>query len=211
MKKRLAILALSAVLALLLIYIARGWWLQLAADSLVCTEGTGTADVVVIDNLESNYLLFERAQQILSEGRADRAVALVPTTGSDDDPGRVAQGVVDLMAGVARLKNLETIPIQEREPISLGAADQVREFLEKDPKVRTLILVTPGFRSRRSQLVYEKVFGPAGVQISCVPVFGLKTPGNWRQTWHGVEEVTLQWMKLWYYRLFILQWTVQTD
>jgi len=191
------------ILLLALTFFTRGWWLDLGARSLVCTEGTGAGDVLLINNLESNYLLFEKAQELVSAGGVRRVMALVPTTGSGSDPGRVAQGVVDLMAEVARLKNLETVPIFEQEPISLHAAEQVEAHLQGDG-VRSLILVTPGFRSRRSMLVYEKVFAPTGVQIQCVPVFGLKTPESWRDSWHGVEEVTLQWLKLWYYRLFVL-------
>ncbi len=202
-RHRWKILGFATGLLILLALASRGWWMDLAARSLVCEEDTAPADVLLIDNLESNYLLFEKAQQLVANGRVARVMALIPTTGEESSPGRVAKGVVDLMAEVARVEGLETIPVFEREPISINAAEQVKAHLEGDG-VRSLILVTPGFRSRRSMLVYEKVFAGTGVKIHCVPVFGLKTPANWRNTWHGFEEVTLQWMKLWYYRLFVL-------
>jgi len=68
-----------------------------------------------------------------------------------------------------------------------------------------VIVVSPGFRSRRSQLVYSRVFGEAGIATSCVPVFGARTPENWTQTWHGFEEVAEQFIKLQYYQLFVMR------
>jgi hypothetical protein len=37
-----------------------------------------------------------------------------------------------------------------------------------------------------------------------VPVFGVNTPKNWTQTWHGIQGVTEQWLKLQYYRFYVL-------
>ncbi len=201
--KRWKILGVSVLLLLGLTFATRGWWLDWGARSLVCEEDSASGDVLLIDNLESNYLLFEKAEELVSSGRVQRVMAMVPTTADGDHPGRIAQGIVNLMAEVARIERLETIPVLEEEPISIHAAEQVKSHIEGDG-VHSLILVTPGFRSRRSQLVYQKVFADSGVKIRCVPVFGLKTPESWRATWHGFEEVTLQWMKLWYYRLFVL-------
>ena len=92
------------------------------------------------------------------------------------------------MARAARLQNLELIPVSFAEPISLNVAYEVRAVLESE-HVRSVILVTPGFRSRRSALIYGKVLGEAGIATSCVPVFGPHTPDNWTRTWHGIEGV----------------------
>jgi hypothetical protein len=62
-----------------------------------------------------------------------------------------------------------------------------------------MLVVTLGFRSQRSSLVYHAVLGPAGITVSCVPLFGEKTPKNWTQTWHGIQDVTEQWLKLQHY------------
>jgi len=108
------------------------------------------------------------------------------------------------MARVARLTNMQVIPIVETEPISLNSANQIRDFLLKE-RVRSVIVVTPGFRSRRSLLVYNTVFSPAQIAVGCVPVFGLRTMTNWTTTWHGLEDVALQFSKLQYYRLWVLR------
>ena len=66
------------------------------------------------------------------------------------------------------------------------------------------MLVTPGMRSRRSDLVYRSVLAPAGISVLCVPVFGRSTPDNWWHTWHGIQEVLEQSGKLQYYRFYVL-------
>jgi hypothetical protein len=37
-----------------------------------------------------------------------------------------------------------------------------------------------------------------------VPVFGTTTPENWTGTWHGIQDVALQFLKLSYYRMYVL-------
>jgi hypothetical protein len=45
-----------------------------------------------------------------------------------------------------------------------------------------------------------------GIKVHCVPVFGQKSPANWTKTWHGIQDVTEQFLKLQYYRFYVL-WT----
>ena len=93
------------------------------------------------------------------------------------------------------MPELEFIPIRDIEPISLNVAYQIRDFLVTE-HLKPVLVVTPGFRSQRSSLVYHAVLGPAGITMSCMPVFGEKTPKNWTQTWHDIQDVTEQWLKL---------------
>jgi hypothetical protein len=53
-------------------------------------------------------------------------------------------------------------------------------------------------------LISEAILGEAGVAVSCVPVFGTTTPENGTRTWHGIQEVALQFLKLHYYRISVL-------
>ena len=109
------------------------------------------------------------------------------------------------MARVARLQDLELLPIQISEPVSLNAAYQIRDFLTRE-HLRSVIVVTDGFRSKRSSLIYHAVLDPAGIKVGCMPVFGQNTPKDWTKTWHGIEHVTEQFLKLQYYRFYVL-WT----
>jgi hypothetical protein len=158
-----------------------------------------------VENLDSpDYLLFEQATELYKAGFASRIV--VPALASQDPEKTniVSQGIVELMARVARMQAPEIIPIQHIEPISLNAALQLRDFLTKE-YIRAIIVVTSGFRSKRSYLAYHSVFTPSGIKVYCMPVFGQKTPENWTKTWHGIQEVTKQFLKLQFYRFHVLR------
>jgi hypothetical protein len=116
----------------------------------------------------------------------------------------MSQCIAESMARVAQLQAPEILPIRMIEPISLNAAYQSRDFLTKE-NLRSVIVVTDGFRNQRSALVYHAVLDPAGIQVGYIPVFGQKTPKNWTTTWHGIEDVTGQLLKLQYYRFYVLQ------
>jgi hypothetical protein len=110
----------------------------------------------------------------------------------------VSQGIAEVMARVTRMPEPEFIPTSDIEPISLNIAYQLRGFLVTE-HLKSVLVVTPGFRSQRSSLVYHAVLGPVCIIASCVPLFGEKTSKNWSQTWHGIQEVIEQWLKLQHY------------
>lgn len=182
---------------------SRPVWIPAVGRSLVCREAVLAADAILVDNVESNYLLFERAAELQRAGVARRV--LVPTPASSDPavPNLVSAGVVEVMTKVARLDQPELVPFRELEPVTLNVAFQVRDALQ-DSSVRSVIVVTSGFRSRRSSLVYARVFGEAGIVTYCVPVFGTQTVDRWPATWHGIQHVVEQHLKLLYYRLYVL-------
>jgi hypothetical protein len=172
------------------------------ASDLVCPQELAPVDALVIENFDPNYLLFERAQALYAAGYARRV--FLPTQSSlDSTPSVVAAGFNEVMARVARLSPPDVIPIQEIEPIELNAALQVRQRLLAE-HIRSVMLITPGLRSRRSSLVYQTVVAPAGIRVLCMPVLGLTTPETWWHTWHGIQEVVQQSGKLLYYRLHVL-------
>jgi hypothetical protein len=198
-KLRLAVLALVVLAA----SATRGLWTARIGRSLVCAEEVAPSDLILVENFDPDYLVFERAATLQAAGLAPRA--LVPVQGSRNPgvPNPVSTGVAEVMARQARLGRWEAFPIREVEPITLNAAAQVRDHLIEE-RVGSVILVTPAFRSRRSALTYQAVLGPAGIQTHCVPVFGLKTVESWSETWHGVQEVSESFVKLQYYRLYVL-------
>jgi hypothetical protein len=193
------------LLVLLLGFVTRGFWSLKLGQSLVCAEDVRPSDAILVENFEPDYLLFERARALHQAGVAARV--LVHTEAFLDNPSRstlISQGLVEVMARVARLQHLELIPIRLSEPIRLNAAYQIRDFLTKE-QLTSVLIVTPAFRSQRSALVYHAVLDPAGIRVSCVPVFGQKSPTNWTRTWHGIQEVIMQFLKLQYYRWYILR------
>ena len=172
--------------------LTRGLWLPLIGQSLVCPEEMASADVIVVENFDPDYRLFERAAALEREGRSTRILVPTPTSSSDSrDVNLVSGRIVERMAGLARIQNLEIVPTQEIEPYSLNAARQIRDYLIQG-HVRSVLVVSPAFRSKRSSLVYRAVLEPAGIRAHCLLVFGQHTPKNWTASWHGIQTVTEQ-------------------
>jgi hypothetical protein len=190
------------VLVLLVALVGRSVWVPAVGRSLVCAEEQGTVDALLLDNLDANYLLFERAAALQKKAGGGVRV-LVATMATETGHDAIAMGTVELMARVARLHDWEVIPIRNVEPITLHAAVEVKDFLERE-KIRSVAIVTPGFRSMRSSMVYGAVLSRAGIASRCTPVVGSRDDRTWIETWHGIQEVALQFLKLQYYRFYVL-------
>jgi hypothetical protein len=188
---------------LLVIAALRPVWERKFADALTCDGRERTADAILIENFAPEYLLFEHVAQLRNEGLTARV--LVPAQASPDPtrPALLAGELVGAMARVARLPSPEIIPVREVEPFSLNVARQVRDFLRRE-HVRSVIVVSPGFRSRRSFLIYQELLNEVGIACSCEPVFGPERPDEWFDSWHGRQRVALELGKLVYYRAYVL-------
>lgn len=198
-KLRISILLLGG----LLIWASRPVWTAHIAESLVCTEDIAPSDALVLENFDPAYLVFERAAALHRAGVASRLLVPVRASRDPERPNTVSLGIAEVMARVARLPDIEAIPVQEIEPIRLNAAKQILTFLTQE-HLDSVVVVTSGFESRRSSLVFDAVLTPAGIASGCAPVFGTKTPANWTDTLHGIQEVGLEFLKLQYYRFFVL-------
>ena len=175
-KCRLLILMFVVLFA----FLTRVFWIPWIGRSLVCREDVAASDAILVENFDPDYRVFERAAALQKAGFSGRI--LIPTEASEHDPevaDTISRGITELMSRTARLEN-------------------TREHLG------SVVVVTPGFRSRRSSLIYRAVLTPAGVQTHCMPVVGEHAIENWAATWHGIEDVTEQLVKLEYYRFYVL-------
>jgi hypothetical protein len=196
---------LLVAITLSLIVSTRTIWSEPFALNLVCSSDQAKVDVVVVENLDSDYLLFEQAADLIGQNKARFALVLVQANGkSPFEAEEVPQGVAELMIRIAHLKNSELLPIEQKEPITLNAALQVASSIKGRENINSAIIVTPGFRSKRTHLIFNSVLKEIGVAVSCAPVWGTSRPDNWTTTWHGIQDVFLQYVKLFYYRLFVL-------
>jgi hypothetical protein len=196
---RILVVAVSIALAVG----TKGFWTPRLAASLTCAEDIAPSDALLLENFDPEYLVFERASALVASGVGRRVFVPVPVEGdlARRMPNRVSAGLAELMARIARLPAIELVPITQEEPITLNVAHQLREHLTREG-VRTLTVVSPSFRSRRSMLIYSTAFAP-DINVRCVPVHGLTTATNWADTWHGIQDVGLQFVKLQYYRYWI--------
>lgn len=196
---------LVLVLGVALVMGTRRYWTGPFAQSLVCIheEKTPHSDALLLENFDPDYLVFERAESLQRSGIASRA--FVPTRMAEEgEPNAVDRGTVELMARIARLQHFEIVSTRQIEPISFNAAHQIRDVLVREG-IQSVVVVSPGFRSRRSALIYSTVLTPAGIKVSCEPVFGASTTQNWTETWHGIQGVLEHFVKLQYYRFWVLR------
>lgn len=196
-------LALAVLVVITAAMLATGFWAAPLGRSLVCAEDVAPSDAMLLENFDPNYLLFERAATLEKAKLAP--TTLIPVEASPDVnvANPVSNGIAAVMARQARLSAWRTIPIVHTEPISLNAALQIRDRLVGEG-IKSVIVVAPGFRSHRSSLVYRATLGAAGVKVRCVPVFGRTSPESWTRTWHGVQDVVEEFLKLQYYRFYVL-------
>ena len=196
---------LTIVLSCFLVsFLTRGFWIPRVGESLVCPEQVSPVDAILIENFDLNYLVFERAAELRRDGIAARAIVL--TQADRNNPkslNMVSEGIVGVMARVARLQDFEMVPMVEVEPITLNAARQLRDYALQN-RIKSVMVVAPAFRSRRSVLIYQSVLAPSGVTLTCVPVFGLTTAKSWSKSWHGIQGVAEQFLKLQYTRFYVL-------
>jgi hypothetical protein len=174
------------------------------AQNLMCVETTDPSDALLLENFDPDYLVFERAESLRRAGVASRVLVPLIGVSQEDLSNSYYLDFAKAMARVARLPYIEPIAVPNREePISLNAAKQIRDFLVRE-KIRSIVVVAPGFRSRRSAMIYETVFAPSGIRVGCAPTMGKTTPENWTNTWHGIENVAEQFVKLQYYRFYAI-------
>jgi hypothetical protein len=198
-------------LVVVAVWLTRGWWTVAMARSLVCDSNVAPSDAILVENFDPDYLVFERAGHLREAGFAARVLVPIPAADpGTSEPNAVALGTTEVIARLARVGAFEIVPVREVEPISLNAASDVLRFIERE-RIRSVIVVAPLFRSRRSALVYGATLGRAGITVRCQPVGGTKAVDSWTQTWHGVQDVVEQWLKLQYYRLYVLPFRLPTQ
>lgn len=205
-KFRLGALAVAATL----LRATSACWTAAIGHSLVCDASLAPSDAILVENFEPNYLLYERARILREAGLAPRVLVPIFADPATAEPRDVAVGIAEVMARIARLDAVEIVAVQEAEPITLHAARDLERILHRNG-IRSVIVVTPLLRSRRSALVYEVTLERSGITVRCDPVQGSRGAETWTDSWHGIQDVAEQWLKLCYYRLYVLPILAASD
>lgn len=201
---------LALVGTVLLISVTRAWWEPSIAAALICEEEASASDAILIENLEPDYVLFERAAQLRKQGLASRVFVTIPASWNSPEPNLVTVEIVKVMAHVAQLERPEIVTVRPVEPLSLSVARQLRDHLLAQ-QIRSVLVVSAGYRSERSFELNRKVLGAVGIRNSCVPVVDSQRVNRWAGTWHGAQNVALEFLKLQYYRLYVLPFRAGGD
>lgn len=196
-------------LVMLVAWLTGDWWSAAIARSLVCNPTGAPSDAILVENFDPGYLSFERARELRKAGYAARVLVPVPRDATTSEFRPVQRAETDMLASLSRLGDYEPVPFREVEPISLNAARDIQRFLEQE-HIRSVVIVSPLFRSRRSQLVYDATLGHAGIAVRCEPGKEGRNITSWTHTWHGLQDVAEQWVKLQYYRFYVLPFRSST-
>jgi hypothetical protein len=179
------------------------FWARQMGHSLVCRNRFQPSDALLLENFDVNFDLFERAAALRKAGAAPRILVPALFTVNPSGTLETSMRVTRLVADIAKVDTFQIIPVREIEPITQNAAKQIRDFLKKE-NIKSVVFITAGFRSRRSELVYGAELEAHGIRVGCSPVFTTVDPENWTSTWHGMQQVLEQFFKLQYYRFYVL-------
>lgn len=201
-----------AVLAL--VVVAPGKiWLTAMATSLVHEDALASADLILVEMAvlpAPDAIAY--AASLYHRGYAPR-IAVTRYIHSD----RLADGGVQVPGSLDKLLEIywadagldgsivESVPIQVIDPVTLNSARQVAEYCRAH-RVARVIIVPSRYHSRRSTLSYERYMTPLGIAMLSRPPEGRLRPDNWWRTKDGMLVVTQEYVKLLYYRAFVLQW-----
>lgn len=195
---------LALTLVIILCMATRGWWIPAVGWGLVANVQTEKPDLILIDNLDTNFQLFEKASYLQKRGVGKRVLVPVAVFSGDiQTPATWGREIAETLIRLAHLDSVELLPVGVAEPITRNVAYEVGSYLKRTEVSRVLIL-TSGFKSKRIHLIFKKALSEVGIETYCLPVWGSQRPETWANTWHGIQEVLLQYAKLVYYRLWVL-------
>jgi hypothetical protein len=183
------------------------------ATSLVQEDALERADLILVEMtvLPSPDAL-EHAASLYRQGYAPR-IAVTRYT----DSRRLTDGGVELPKSLDKMLQIywadagldgsavESIPITVIDPVTLNSARQVAEYCRSQGIAR-VIIVPSRYHSRRSTLSYRRYMAPLGIELRSAPPAGGLRPDNWWRTKDGVLAITQEYVKLLYYRTFVLPW-----
>jgi hypothetical protein len=123
--------------------------------------------------------------------------------------GRLLETHVCLASRALTLRELKALGLRERDfkiivanirgLITLIEAREVAEILSKEENVKSAVLLSPGFHTRRSYLIYRHVCGPFQIKIFPSACFNSYQLDHWWSQENGLRDFTAELVKLAYY------------
>jgi len=166
--------------------------------------GIYTADVAILEGTESiSRGMVAEGIKLLSSRKVQRLIVVLhriapshrPFALNEDYPGLVKKELETL--GLKE-KDFKIIVTHIHEPITLTAAKGAMEILFKD-NVRTAILLSDNFHTRRSFLVYQHIGASLHIKIFQSACFRAYQRDHWWLQEGGVRDFSYELIKLIYY------------
>lgn len=194
---------LSLFLIVILIFSFRGAILM-HAGKFMAPQGNYIADVAILEgNSFIDRDVVMTGKNLLSSGKVKRLIVVLhsiapsgrPFAFNEDYPGLVKKKMKDL--GLKE-KDFKIIVTHIHQPITLTEAKGVTEKISKE-NIKSAILLSSGFHTRRSYLVYQHVCNSFHIKIFPSACFNSYQLDHWWLQEGGFRDFALESMKLVYY------------
>ena len=180
--------------------------LLIRAGKFMAPQGTGTADVAILEGAESAETgAVNVAINLLSSGRASCMVVVLHRLSEDRKLFALDEEYSSLVK-----KRLRTLGLAEKQfmvvvtpvhhPITLIEATIVLKALSREG-AKNAFLLSNGFHTRRSFLVYQYVGRPLAINIIPLAYFNDFQLDNWWRHEEGLREFLSELFKLVYYEI----------
>ncbi|MGO8989164.1 MAG: hypothetical protein ACLQHW_09865 [bacterium] len=197
-------ICLSLFLVMILIFSFRVAILM-RAGRFMAPGGNDIADVAILEG--SGFIdrgIVMNGMNLLSSGKVKRLIVVLhriapshrPFALNEDYPGLVKK---ELKALGLRERDFKIIVANIRGLITLIEAREVAEILSKEENVKSAVLLSPGFHTRRSYLIYRHVCGPFQIKIFPSACFNSYQLDHWWSQENGLRDFTAELVKLAYY------------
>jgi hypothetical protein len=166
--------------------------------------GDYEADIAILEGTEFiSTGAMTNGMDLLSSGKVKRIVIVLQNIAPAHRPYGINGNYPDIV--LQKLKNIglketeaKVIVVPIRRPVTLKEAEVVLKALSKE-NIKSAILLSPGFHTRRSYLAYQHVGLPLQIKIFPSACFTNYQLDNWWVQEPGVRDFTVELLKLGYY------------
>jgi len=196
-------ICLFIFIIIIFVYIFRETIL-LKAGIFMAPAGDYKADVAILEGAEFIRTgTITSGMDLLSSGKVKRLVIVLQNIAPAHRPYGINGNYPDTV--LQKLKNIglketesKVIIVPIRHPVTLKEAEVVLKDLSKE-NIKSAILLSSGFHTRRSYLVYQHVGIPLQIKIFPSACFTNYQLNNWWVQEPGVRDFTVELLKLGYY------------
>jgi hypothetical protein len=196
-------ICLCGLLIVILTFLFRATILM-RAGQFMAPDGNYTADVAILegDQFIDNDMV-TKGMALLSSGRVKRLILVLQFVPSSDRPFALNEDY-PILAG----KKLKALGLKERDfrivvvhyqrPVTLAVGRGVAEAISKED-IKSAVLISSGFHTRRSYLVYQHLCNPSKVRIFPSAWFKSYQLEHWWSQDGGLRDFVVEVLKLTYY------------
>jgi hypothetical protein len=194
---------LSMLLVSVLLFIFRTTILD-ACGRFMAPDGNYVADIAILEGTEFvDRDVVASGIKLLSSKKVKRIVVVLHRISPSHRPFALNEDYPNLVK-----KELETLGLREsdfkiivtriRNPVTLTSARGAMEALSQD-NIKSAILLSQGFHTRRSFLVYQHVGNPLQIKIFPSACFNIYQRDHWWSQERAIRDFLSELQKLAYY------------